>query len=87
MSNITLNDKHGKIVMVGDSIRVLELPNVSFSPEEKAEVETMIGSVFEIESIENGHAEVTKWWDSETRCHTLFLIPNEFESVKINEAS
>ena len=82
-----MNDKDGKTVAVGDFIRVLKLPNVSFLPEEKVEVETMIGSVFEIESIENGNAEVTKWWDSKTRCHTLFLFPNEFESVKNNEAS
>ncbi len=89
MNRKTIVDLNGNYVAVGDTIRVIKLPNVDLSVEEMQEVETMLGGEFKIESIENGCAEVTKWWKSEddTWCHSLFLFSNEFELVKRNNAS
>lgn len=78
-------DVKGETVSVGDTVRVLKLPNVKLSDSEMKEVQTMLEEQFVIESIENECAEVTKWFGSsgeETWCHSLFLFPDEFELVK-----
>ncbi len=89
MKTENINDKNGELVVIGDTVKVLKLPNVKFTRDELLEVKTMVGEHFKVENISDGCVEVTKWWGSgdDTWCHTLFLWPNEFELSTKNNAS
>ena len=78
-------DCHGKNVSVGDTIRLLKLPDIELAESEMSEVKTMLGQQFVIESLEYDCAEITKWFgesDENSQCHSLFLFSSEFELVK-----
>lgn len=89
MESENINDKNGELVALGDTVKVLKLPDIRFTQDELDEVNTMVGECFKVESISDGCVEVTKWWGSgdNTWCHTLFLWPNEFELSAKNNAS
>jgi hypothetical protein len=83
-------DKNGRPVAVGSKVRLLclsgnwldELP-----VNEKLDVLSMIGKVFEVEEIdEYGHPWVRKSWsnDEEGTCssHSIALDPHEMELVE-----
>ena len=78
-----MKDRNGKIVKVGDQIKVLALPNVDYTSEDLKHVNTMLGATFEIEQIQDDCAEVTKWfWAGENKySHSLYLWASEFELV------
>ena len=82
-------DKNGNTVLVGSRVRLLclsgnwldELP-----ADEKTNVLSMIGGVFEVEEIdEYGHPWVSKSWPNESqetcRSHSIALEPHEMELV------
>jgi hypothetical protein len=83
-----LIDKNGAEVGVGDLVRVIEIPRdiIFFEEEDRQDVSSMLGEVFEIEEIDEwGCAEVTKWWelgDGLSKCHSLHLSAHEMELVK-----
>ena len=82
-------DKNGNIVQVGARVRLLclsgnwldELPT-----DEKADVLSMIGEVFEVEEIdEYGHPWIRKSWpneaEGECHSHSIALESHEMELV------
>jgi len=82
----TTTDIGNKTVKEGDSVRVLSIDQTvieKLSNEEKQDVNSMLGEIFEVEEIdEYGSAWVTKWWDrgeGEKESHSLGLSPNEME--------
>jgi len=77
----TIKDINGNLVYVGDSVEVLKLPNVAFTQQQQADVQTMVGSIFVVESIKNGHIAITKWWGKDQKSHTLFLFSDEFKQA------
>jgi hypothetical protein len=59
----------------------------NLSSDEKQDVMSMVGEVFEVEEInEYGHAVVEKWWHNEpegtSRSHTIYLEPHEMELIQ-----
>ncbi len=76
-----MEDRNGKVVRVGDRVRVLSLPKVDYSDEDLEHVNAMLGATFEIEQIQDGCVEVTKWFESGENkySHSLYLWPAEFE--------
>lgn len=80
-------DINGQAVALGDKVRVLSLAGQWFDdlPEdEKSDVLSMIGEVFEIEEIDQyGHPWVCKSWpnEAEGKCHShsVALEPHEME--------
>ena len=82
-------DKDGNIVKVGARVRLLSLSGKWFDElpaEEKQDVLSMVGEVFEIEEIdEYGHPWVRKSWpnEEEGKCHShsVALESNEMELV------
>jgi len=82
-------DKAGNIVHVGARVRLLGLSGKwldELSADEKRDVLSMIGEVFEVEEIdEHGHPWVSKSWPNETegKCHShsIALEPQEMELV------
>ncbi len=83
-------DKNGKVVSVGSSVRILSLSGDWFErlpPDERVDVESMIGEVFVVEEIdEYGHPWVHKSWMNEAegtyRAHSVALEPGEMECVE-----
>ena len=82
-------DKNGKPVRVGSLVRVLQLRGEWFDnlpPEERTDVESMVGEVFPVEEIDKyGQPWVTKSWPNEAedtcRSHSVALESNEMECV------
>ena len=82
-------DKHGNAVCVGARVRVLSLSGEwlnDLPQDEKGNVLSMIGEVFEIEEIdEYGQPWVRKSWpnerDSSCQSHSVALAPHEIERV------
>ena len=81
-------DRHGFSVTVGTRVRVLEIaPSVKrdLPADERQELETMVGEVFEVYEIDgHGGAWVEKWWrdgDDVSHSHSLALAPHEMEVV------
>ncbi len=61
-------------------------------PDERADVESMIGEIFPVEEIdEHGHPWVRKSWpdgvEGDYRCHFIALEPDEMECVTDDELS
>ena len=85
-------DKTGKPVHVGSRVRLLSLSGnwlEELPHEEKQDVLSMIGEVFEVEEIdEYGHPWVRKSWpnEAEGKCHShsIALEPQEMELVDEN---
>jgi hypothetical protein len=83
---IDLNDT---LVHVGSRVRLLSLSGNWFDSlpnEEKKNVQSMIGEVFEVEEIdEYGQPWVRKSWPNEAegtcQSHSIALEPNEFEAL------
>ena len=82
-------DRHRKVVAVGSLVRIVNLSGDWFdrlSPDERIDVESMIGEVFTVEEIdEHGHPWVRKVWLNElegtSHSHSVALEPGEMESV------
>jgi hypothetical protein len=82
-------DRNGTLVGVGSKVRLVALSGDWFESlpvDEKADVQSMIGEVFEIEEIDaHGHPWIRKSWpnEAEGRCHShsVALEPAEFESL------
>ena len=85
-------DKSGKEVTVGSLVRVLHLSGQWFDDlpdDEKDDVASMIGEVFEVEEIdEYGQPWVRKSWPNEAEgacsSHSVALDSNEMELVSRN---
>lgn len=85
-------DKHGNVVSVGTHVRLLELSGQwleQLPHDEKADVLSMIGEVFEIEEIdEYGQAWVRKsWFDSAGGMCSSHSIGLESHEMEIASAS
>ena len=82
-------DRNGTLVQVGSRVRLLSLSGNWFDSlpgEEKANVQSMIGEVFEVEEIdEYGQPWVRKSWPNEVdgtcQSHSIALEPDEFEAL------
>ena len=82
-------DRSGNIVYVGARVRLLQLSGEWFDklpPDEKQDVLSMIGEIFEIEEIdEYGHPWIRKSWPNEEEgtcnSHSIALEPNEMEVI------
>lgn len=82
----TLTDKHGQPIAIGDEVRVLA---VSLDPDieddEREMFEFMVGSICEIERIDDtGRAWVTMWWSCTDGNATtsVGLEPHQMERVQ-----
>lgn len=84
-------DRDGKVVHVGSRVRLLclsgkwleELPT-----EEKEDVISMIGEVFEVDEIdEYGHPWIRKSWpnEEEGKCHSHSIALEPHEMVLVDE--
>ena len=84
-------DRNGKLVSVGDLVRVISLSGKWFDElpaEDRERVESMVGEVFAIGGIdEYGHPWVCKWWQTEkaetAQSHCVALDPSEMEFVSV----
>ena len=82
-------DRHGNTVRVGTSVRLLSLSGQwleELPTEEKNDVISMIGQIFEVEEIdEHGQPWIRKSWpnEAEGKCHShsIALEPDEMEVV------
>jgi hypothetical protein len=82
-------DINGRPVDIGDKVRILSLSGQwldDLPSEEKSDVLSMVGEVFEIEEIDQyGYPWVRKSWPNETndKCHShsVALEPHEMELV------
>ena len=82
-------DRNGRLVSVGDLVRVVSLSGDWFNSlpsDERVRVESMIGEVLAVEEIdEYGHPWVCKWWHSQSadtaQSHSVALDPSEMEFV------
>src|SRR5262245_26945538 len=82
-------DRNGKPVTIGSLVRVIRLSGEWFDnlpPDERSNVESMIGEVFTVEEIdEYGQAWVTKTWPNEVeetfRSHSVALALDEMECI------
>lgn len=80
-------DRNGRAVRVGVRVRLLRLSGAwldELPPEERRDVQSMIGEVFEVEEIdEHGHAWIRKAWPDEEQgtchSHSIALDPEEME--------
>ena len=85
-------DKNGNLVAVGTRVRLLSLSGQwldDLPDEEKSDVFSMIGEIFEIEEIDQyGHPWVRKSWpnEAEGKCHShsIALESREMEVVVEN---
>ena len=83
-------DMHGNIVRVGDRVRLVQLSGdwlENLPSEEKGDVHSMIGEVFEVEEVdEYGHPWIRKSWhnSAEGKCHShsIALDPHEMELIQ-----
>jgi hypothetical protein len=82
-------DRNGKVVSVGDLVRVISLSGDWFDnlpSDERERVESMIGEVLAVEEIdEYGQPWVCKWWrntNADTaQSRSVALEPSEMEFV------
>ena len=82
-------DKQGNIISVGSLVRLLRLSGSWLDDlplEERTDVLSMVGQIFEVEEIdEYGHPWVSKWWPSEhaenAHSHSIALNADEYELV------
>jgi len=74
-----MRDKNGDEVIVGDVVRLLQLPDVAYDAQQLKEVSTMLGESFIVESIEYECVQISKPFEHGIRFHRLFLWPAEFE--------
>jgi hypothetical protein len=82
-------DRNGRPVTLGARVRLLSLSGGwlnELPADEKEDVLSMIGEVFEVEEIdEHGHPWVRKSWPNEKagtcRSHSIALEPHEMELV------
>ena len=84
-----MKDSKDNSILVGDSVRVISIPDINYPEDEIEDVKSMKGEIFKIESIENDHVEVTKWWkkENESYSHSLYLTSTEIELVEKLDAS
>lgn len=82
-------DKNGQRVGVGTRVRLLSLSGKWFEnmpDDEKHDVSSMIGEVFEIEQIDKyGHPWISKWFSTPSQKnsynHSIALAAHEMEIV------
>ena len=82
-------DRRGRLVNVGSRVRLISLSGEWFDSlplDEKADVQSMIGEVFEIEEIdEYGHPWIRKSWSNEKEgtcnSHSIAVESQEIEVV------
>jgi len=82
-------DRNGRVVYVGDSVRVLGLAGdwlEKLPPDERTRVESMIGEILIVDEIDQyGQPWVCKWWPNEeegtSQSHSIALEPVEMEYV------
>jgi len=83
-------DRYGKTVRVGTRVRLVALSGAwidELPADEKQDVLSMIGEVFEVEEIdEYGHPWIRKSWPNEEEgtceSHSIALEPEEMELVE-----
>jgi hypothetical protein len=83
-------DRFGKVVAVGDHVRVVKVTQNTLEGlplDEQERVRSMVGEVFEIQEIDRwGYPWVEKWWDDGAgykNSHSLSLDSDEMERVDI----
>lgn len=82
-------DRHGNPVQLGSRVRLLSLSGdwlKNLPPDEKEDVLSMVGQVFEVEEIDDyGHPWVRKSWPDwaagTCRSHSIALEPCEMELI------
>ncbi len=78
-------DIHGIEVKVGSKVRVLNInPSVweHLPEEEKIDLKSMIGEIFEVYEVTDIFASVEKWWhDDEDHSHSHSIALNQSEMV------
>lgn len=81
-------DQSGNAVHVGSRVRLVRLSwrwLNDLSTNEKAEVLSMVGEIFEVEEIDDpGRPVITKWWytkANESHSHSISLDPPEIQLV------
>jgi len=92
MATRSPKDRNGDVVIVGTRVRLLSLSGQwlhDLPAEEKVDVLSMIGEIFEVEEIdEYGQPWIRKSWpnESEGKCHShsIALEPYEMELVGEN---
>lgn len=84
-------DAKGVAVLPGDRVRILSItPSPDLEDDDRDMIEFMIGSICEIDSVdEDGHAWVTMWWSCAdgVATSTVALAPHQMERVEAMMAS
>jgi len=88
MKAIKPRDRFGKVVSVGDRVRVVTVTQKTLEGlplDEQDRVRSMIGEIFKVYEIDNwGYPWVEKWWDDGPGykvSHSLSLLSDEMERV------
>ena len=82
-------DRNGRVVSIGDFVRVISLSGNWFDElpsDERERLESMIGEILAIDEIdEYGQPWVCKWWQNReadtAQSHSIALEPSEMEFV------
>lgn len=84
-TRVSVTDRHGEIVRVGDPVRILAVsPDPDMDEDELEMILFMVGAISEVEKIDaEGRAWVTMWWNcTETTAVTsVGLLSHEMEKV------
>lgn len=78
-------DIRGNEIRVGSKVKILNIdPSVweHFPEDEKRDIQSMIGEVFEVHEVSDELASVEKWWRDNDNCshsHSIALHKNEME--------
>ena len=84
-ARVSVTDKNGQPVKVGDHVRILSVsPDVDMDEDELDMILFMVGAISEVEKIDaEGRAWVTMWWNctETTAVSSIGLLPHEMEWV------
>lgn len=89
---MSIRDKHGNEVKIGDTVRVLEIHESFFEPlpdDEKPHIANMLGNEYIIDDFpEENKASVSIEWrfdNGDVGFGGLYMLPHEFELVRSGE--